>query len=142
MTTDNLFSSLEKQLLGRTVGMDSFFRGLRETSNFTNQSYPPYNVEKISDNEYNIVIALAGFSKDEIIITQEKNILKIEAEIENNDQDRDYVYKGIARRSFKRQFTLAEYIKVVDASMENGLLTITLEKEVPKADQPKLISIS
>ena len=142
MTTDNLFSSLEKQLLGRTVGMDSFFRGLRETSNVTNQSYPPYNVEKISDNEYNIVIALAGFSKDEIIITQEKNILKIEAEIENNDQDRDYVYKGIARRSFKRQFTLAEYIKVVDASMENGLLTITLEKEVPKADQPKLISIS
>jgi molecular chaperone IbpA len=110
-------------------------RMLKNTGNF-----PPYNVIKQDDDTFIIEFAVAGFSKDDITVKQEKNALIIEGEIEE-DKEKEYVHKGIATRSFSRAFALAEHVEVMDAGFKNGILSITLERILPEEEQPKTIKI-
>ena len=124
------------------VGFDSLFDELEKVSNFKETSYPAYNIEKTSENSYEISIALAGFSEDQIDIQIEQNILSISANNENNEKTKQYIHKGIASRAFTKQFRLAEHVEVSDASFQNGLLNIKLSKLVPEADLPQRIAIN
>lgn len=110
-------------------------RMLKNTGNF-----PPYNVIKEDDNTYLVEFAVAGFGKKDVKVTQEKNALIIEGNIEE-DEEKDYVHKGIATRSFTRTFALAEHVEVTAANYADGILTVTLVRTVPKEEQPKKIAI-
>ncbi|VAW40006.1 16 kDa heat shock protein A, partial [hydrothermal vent metagenome] len=107
----------------------------------TNASYPPYNIETIDDNQYQITLALAGFTQDDLEITSEQNTLVIRGKI-NNDVERKYLHRGIANRSFERKFQLADHVKVTTAAMENGLLHVQLMKEIPEEMKPRTIKIN
>jgi molecular chaperone IbpA len=104
-------------------------------------SYPPYNVELVEENRYRITMAVAGFTEAELEITSEQNTLLIAGKHEA-DAERQYLYQGIAGRNFERKFQLAEHVKVVDAKLENGLLHVELEREIPETMKPRKISIS
>lgn len=102
--------------------------------------YPPYNIERQSDDRYQISLALAGFSPNEITVTAEQNVLSIEGR-KTEAANKDYLYQGISARHFKRTFNLADYVKVEGASFENGLLQIRLVREIPEAMKPRRIPI-
>jgi molecular chaperone IbpA len=106
-------------------------------------TYPPYNVIKFSDDDYVMEFAVAGFKKDNISITTDKNVLTVNGEKEDPEFEKDsgYVHKGIAGRKFSRSFTLPEYFEVVGAEMEDGMLLITLERQIPEEKKPKSIRI-
>ncbi|UTV30298.1 Hsp20 family protein [Photobacterium atrarenae] len=103
--------------------------------------YPPYNIEVLSENHYAITLAVAGFEQRELDIKVEKGVLTVRGE-KATEEERKYLYRGIANRTFERKFNLADYVEVVDAGLSNGLLTINLKKEIPEAMQPKTISIN
>ncbi|MGB6078797.1 MAG: Hsp20 family protein [Xanthobacteraceae bacterium] len=102
--------------------------------------YPPYNIERQSEDRYQISLALAGFSPDEITVTAEQNVLSIEGR-KTEAANKDYLYQGISARHFKRTFNLADYVKVEGASFENGLLQIRLVREIPETMKPRRIPI-
>ena len=102
--------------------------------------YPPYNIERQSDDRYQISLALAGFSPNEITVTAEQNVLSVEGR-KTEAANKDYLYQGISARHFKRTFNLADYVKVEGASFENGLLQIRLVREIPEAMKPRRIPI-
>jgi molecular chaperone IbpA len=102
--------------------------------------YPPYNIERQSEDRYQISLALAGFSPDEITVTAEQNVLSIEGR-KTEAANRDYLYQGISARHFKRTFNLADYVKVEGASFENGLLQIRLVRVIPETMKPRRIPI-
>jgi molecular chaperone IbpA len=102
--------------------------------------YPPYNIERVSDDSYRITLALAGFGPDNITVTAESNTLTVEGGKANDD--RQYLYQGIAARPFRRVFSLADYVQVKSASFDNGMLTIDLLREVPEAMKPRRIAIN
>ncbi len=106
-------------------------------------TYPPYNIEKIKDDHYRLTMAVAGFKPDEIDITVEGNTLIISAKhTEKHNPDTNFLYKGIAQRSFMRKFELDGYIKIKnDAVIEHGILTLDLEREVPEKEKPQKISV-
>jgi len=134
VTTLNL-PEFRRSILGMDHLMNDFHR-------LDNSGYPPYNVETVGDNQYQITLALAGFKRNDLEITVKEGLLTIEgkkAEIEQ--EDRQYIHRGIANRAFTRQWKLAEYVEVVDATMEDGLLYVLLERQVPEEKQPKTIAI-
>ena len=104
--------------------------------------FPPYNIEVIDEDQYLISLAVAGFKEKELDIQVENGVLTVEGSRADDTNERNYLYQGIAGRSFKRQFSLADYIKVVGADLEDGLLKISLVKEVPEAMKPKSIKIN
>jgi len=104
-------------------------------------SYPPYNIEKIGKDEYRIVIALAGFTKDDLEIVSEQSRLTVCGKLAERE-DADFLHRGIAGRSFERRFELADFIEVKGATMEDGLLTIELKRELPENLRPRRIAIS
>ena len=106
-------------------------------------TYPPYNIERLSEDEYRITMAVAGFSQDELSITSENNRLVVSGEKpeEQESEDNAYLYRGIATRSFERRFNLAEHVRVTGARLDNGLLHIELEREIPEAMKPRSIEI-
>lgn len=106
-----------------------------------NSSYPPYNIESISEDEYKISIAVAGFSSDEIAITQKKNVLCVEGKKLENHNTSKYLHKGIADRKFSLKFALSDHMKVESAKQENGLLHIVLFREIPEEFKPIEIKI-
>jgi molecular chaperone IbpA len=108
--------------------------------NAINQSYPPFNIVKIDDDNFCIDIAVAGFSKDDLSVSVEDQTLIVKGEIETDKED-NFIHKGIATRKFTRHFSLAEYIEVKSAEVENGMLCIMLEREIPEAKKPKQIKI-
>jgi molecular chaperone IbpA len=124
-----------------TVGFDRLFDLLDETQRGTEDNYPPYNIERLSDDRYKIALALAGFSPDEIAITAEQNVLTVEGRKGEKEQH-EYLYQGISARPFKRQFNLADYVQVKQASFDNGLLRIELVREIPEAMKPRRIAIN
>lgn len=126
-----------------TVGFDRLFDDLdRQFANSANLGYPPYNILKLDENNYTIELAVAGFSMDELNITQTQNELLVEgvpyAKETNNS---GYLHKGIANRSFKRLFTLADHVEVKSATLDLGILSIDLERVVPEELKPRKISI-
>lgn len=106
-----------------------------------NTGYPPYNIEVIGQDKYQITLALAGFSEDDIEITSEHNKLKVEGKQSPVKDERKFLHQGIAARNFERTFELADHVKVVDAELKNGLLQINLVKEIPEAMKPRKIAI-
>jgi molecular chaperone IbpA len=126
-----------------TVGFDRVFDLLDEATRWAGEdnNYPPYNIERTGDDEYQISLALAGFSPDEIRITAEQNVLTVEGSRPEKGE-RQYLYKGISARAFRRVFSLAEYVEVKGASFEDGLLKIQLVRELPEAMKPRQIAIN
>jgi molecular chaperone IbpA len=121
---------------GLGLDIDKFF----STTPATN-TYPPYNVVRINDDKIVMEFAVAGFKKDEISITAEKNVLSIIAEKPDAD-DKKYLHKGIAARRFTRSFSLPEYYEVDSAGFEDGILYINLVRNIPEEKKPKSIKIS
>ena len=124
-----------------TVGFETLFDKLFDLDTNTN-TYPPYNIVKITDNKYVIEMALAGFSKKDVEIRVTDGELIVNSANSNKKSDNnDIIHKGISYRSFQRKFTLSEDIYVKDAEMNNGMLKIILERKIPEHKKPKLISI-
>ena len=103
--------------------------------------YPPYNIEKLSDNKYAISMAVSGFDEGNLNIDVKENILTVIGDASKED-DKEYLYKGISSRNFERRFRLADYVEVESANLSNGLLNIILKRELPEAMKPRKIKIS
>jgi molecular chaperone IbpA len=124
-----------------TIGFDRLFDLAEIAQRAGEDNYPPYNIERLSDDRYQISLAVAGFSPDEISVTAEYNVVTIEGgKVEK--AEREYLYRGISARPFKRQFELADYVHVKSAGFDNGLLKIELVREVPEAMKPRRIAIN
>ena len=126
-----------------TIGFDRMFNELeRQFANSPNgNGYPPYNIAQINDDEYMISLAVAGFGMDNLEITTDGDQLKIEGTAPKGDEEVNYLHKGIGGRNFRREFTLADHVKVNSANLELGMLNIHLVREVPEALKPKKIAI-
>lgn len=134
-------------LMRQTVGFDRFndlFETLLNEKDERFEAYPPYNIEKLSDDEYRITLAIAGFSEKDLDIMAEGDRLTIKGKIvqEEKEEKPNYLHRGIATRSFERMFRLADHIKVTDAAMKDGLLTVSLQREVPEEKKPRMIPIN
>lgn len=129
-----------------SVGFDRLLKSLDAASRVEESafSYPPYNIEKVSDDAYRIVMAVAGFSEDELEITAKENSLVISGRKEKAEDENEakYLHRGIAYRAFERRFDLADHIKVTGAKLENGLLSVELVREIPEAMKPRTIAIT
>ncbi|EPJ49017.1 MAG: 16 kDa heat shock protein A [Osedax symbiont Rs1] len=123
------------------IGFDRIASMIDSAARNDQPSFPPYNVELLSENEYRITMAVAGFSLDELLINSEQGSITISGEKASNDDNPHYLYQGIAARNFERRFQLADHMKVVNASMENGLLHVNLVREIPEAMKPRSIKI-
>ena len=128
-------------LFRSTVGFDRMGRLLDTAFNSEAPSYPPYNIEKIADDQYRITMAVAGFNEADLDITQNNNTLIVNGEQEKDEVDSKYLHRGIATRAFQRQFELADHVNVTNAGLENGLLVIELKREVPEELKPRKIAI-
>lgn len=127
-----------------SVGFDQLANLMdRVLSNDVSQpSYPPYNIEKTDDDAYRISIAVAGFSADDLGIEVKENALVVTARKAEEGNEATYLHRGIATRAFERRFHLADHVRVVGASHEDGMLHIDLEREIPEALKPRRIAIS
>jgi molecular chaperone IbpA len=125
---------------------DPFFLGFNdqfvrwETNKKTTSSFPPYNVKKVDEDNYVVELAVAGYDREDIDVTVDKDTLIIKSEREN-DEKSEYLHKGIAGRNFTQTFTLGEYMTVKSASLENGLLAVKIERELPESAKPRQIKI-
>jgi molecular chaperone IbpA len=127
-----------------TVGFDQIADLMDRAlaSDVSQNSYPPYNIEKTADDGWQISIAVAGFSEDDLSIEVRDRNLIVTARKAEDDEDRTYLHRGIATRAFERRFTLADHVQVTGASHANGMLHIELVREVPEALKPRQISIA
>ena len=138
----NDFSRLFDQLEALSIGFGPVFRDLQTPSS----NYPPHNIVFISDEKFNLELAIAGFKKEEVSMEECQGVLTIVAE-KKTDLDAlvegmpTYQYRGIAARSFKKSFRIAEFFEVSNAVLEDGILTVTFVKNVPEEAKPKLIAI-
>ena len=125
-----------------TIGFDRLF-DLLETNarSATAENYPPFNLERLAEDRYRITIAVAGFSRDEIEITAQQNLLLVAGRKDEKAGAPNFLHVGIANRSFERRFELADFVFVEDARLNDGLLVIDLVREVPEAMKPKTIAI-
>ncbi len=127
-----------------TVGFDRLF-DLLEKNARTQQSenYPPFNIERLGDDEYRITIAVAGFKDDEIDITAQQNLLLVSGNKNTEEnEEKHFLHMGIANRNFERRFELADFVRVDNATLADGLLIIDLVREIPDAMKPQKISIN
>ena len=127
-----------------TVGFDRLFDLLEDSAAGQGQeNYPPFDLIKLGDNDYRIELAVAGFKPDEIDITAQQNVLVVSGKKRDESESKgsDYIYRGIATRSFERRFALADHIQVRGADLKDGLLSIELVREIPEAMKPRKISI-
>ena len=126
-----------------TVGFDRLFDYLESASRSeAGDNYPPYDIEKLSDDRYRITLAVAGFSAGELDITARQNMLTVTGrKAENRNRDGNYVHMGIATRAFERRFELADFVRVENADLKDGLLSIELVREIPDAMKPRKIEI-
>ena len=124
------------------IGFDRTFQLLNRADHLHDTSnYPPYNIVKIDAENFSVEIAVAGFSKKDISITKEKEVLLIEGSKENLNEDTQYVHRGLSGRTFNRKFTLADDIVVKGADMKDGILSVSLERIIPEEDKPVEIKI-
>jgi molecular chaperone IbpA len=126
-----------------TVGFDRLFDMLDQSAQVEPMTnWPPYNIEKVGEDRYVITMAIAGFSPDEIELTQKESQLLVAGQKKGSEEGKQYLHRGIATRAFKQTFNLADHVKVTGASLENGLLTVELKREVPEALKPRRIEIN
>ena len=123
------------------IGFDRLANALETAYRTEPGGYPPYNVELQDENRYRITLAVAGFGQDELGIEAKENLLTVSGQRKATESEGNFLYRGIANRSFERKFQLADYVKVVEAKLENGLLHIDLVREVPEAMKPRRIEI-
>ncbi|WP_375427691.1 Hsp20 family protein [uncultured Sphingomonas sp.] len=124
-----------------TIGFDQLFDMLEQNTKAASaENYPPFNLERIADDRYRITLAVAGFTRDEIEITAQRNLLLVIGRKEER-ADAQFLHLGIANRSFERRFELADFVLVEDARLSDGLLVIDLVREIPEAMKPKTIAI-
>ena len=145
MVTSNalsLFTDNFNKLTPYAVGYDRIFDHLSRyvDNNATSTGFPPYNIRKEGDYNYTIEMALAGFGKKDIEVEVAESTLSVRS-MKENDEDDSTVYRGISRRRFDRKFTVADDVVVNGASLENGMLTINLERVVPEEKKPRLIEV-
>ena len=127
------------------IGFDRLADMLSNASRVDSNGFPPYNIESLGEDRYRITMAVAGFSDEDLDIVTEQNTLTVsggKSEDERADEDRQYLYRGIATRSFERRFQLADHVRVTGATLENGLLHIELARELPEKMKPRRIEIS
>ncbi|BCM87428.1 Hsp20 family protein [Methylobacterium indicum] len=126
-----------------TVGFDRLFSMLDQAARLepSTQQWPPYDIEKVGEDAYRITMAVAGFSQDEIELTQHDTTLLVTGQKKDRESERDYLHRGIAARAFRQTFSLADHVKVTGARLENGLLAVDLVREVPEALKPRRIAI-
>jgi molecular chaperone IbpA len=132
------FSPLYRSVVGFDRLADLLDAATSETAN----GYPPYNIERTDDNAYRIDIAVAGFKPDELSIEVKENLLTVQGRKAANDEARRYLHRGLAERNFERRFQLADYVLVSDAQLSDGLLSVSLRRELPEALKPRKIEIS
>lgn len=127
-----------------TVGFDRLFDLIENNSRLQQgDNYPPFNIERLSEDRYRVTLAVAGFRADEIDITAQQNLLQVIGRKDDSQADRSkFLHVGIANRSFERRFELADFVRVEKADLADGLLTIDLLREVPEAMKPKKIAIN
>lgn len=124
-----------------TIGFDRLFDLLENSATGQGgENYPPFDLIKLDDNRYRISLAVAGFRRDEIEITAQQNQLVVTGKKADDDKA-DYIHRGIANRSFERRFGLADHIRVTDADLSDGMLSIELVREIPEAMKPRKIQI-
>ena len=128
-------------LFRSTIGFDRLTR-LAEAATRPDVSYPPYNIEVTGDNAYRLTMAVAGFKLEELEVTVKENSLVVSGQAKTEEEAGQALYRGIARRAFERRFQLADHIKVSGATLENGLLSVDLVREVPEAMKPRRIEIA
>src|SRR5690349_1414203 len=131
-------------LFRSSVGFDRLTRMIESSlkTDDTALSYPPYNIEKLSDDAYRITMAVAGFGVEDLDITSQENLLVITGKAKKDAENGQYLYRGIAGRAFERRFQLADHIKVTGASLVNGLLHVELAREIPETLKPRSIAIT
>ena len=125
-----------------TVGFDRMFDLLDSAGKAETGGYPPYNIERLGDDDYRITLAVAGFGENDIDIEIHENRLTVTGRRAEEDGSRTFLHQGIAGRAFERQFQLAEHVEVAGASLVNGLLNVDLHREIPEAKKPRKISIN
>jgi molecular chaperone IbpA len=129
-------------LFRSSIGFDRLVNALEAASRVESiDNWPPYDIAKTDEDEYRITMAVAGFSEDELSITQEQNMLLV-AGSKTPDENTQYLHRGIAGRSFQRRFQLADHVRVEGATLVDGLLTINLRREIPEEMKPRRIAIS
>ncbi len=131
-------------LFRSSVGFDQLASMLDSTlrSDASGSGYPPYNIEAIDENKYEITLAVSGFAEADLDLQVENKVLTIKGKKTEDKKQRNYLHKGIATRAFERKFNLADYVEITSAKLENGLLSINLVKEIPEVMKPKKISIN
>ena len=125
-----------------TVGFDRLAQLMDSVGGFDADGYPPYNIERLGDNEYRITMAVAGFDKDEFNIEVKEQSLVVSGQKKPDDKDRTFLHRGIAARSFERRFQLADFVEVKGADLKNGLLHIDLVRNLPERMKPRSIAIN
>ena len=124
-----------------TIGFDRLFDLLENSSlGQGSENYPPFDLIQVDDNRYRINLAVAGFGRDEIDITAQQNQLIVTGK-RNDDDGIDYIHRGIANRQFERKFGLADFVKVAEADLKDGLLSVELVREIPEAMRPRKVAI-
>ena len=136
----SVFHNINRYAIGFDHLMDHLV-SLHRNNNLTTNEYPPYDIIKEGESNYKIERAVAGFKKDELSIQLKHNTLTIKGESNSKNSNGDYLHKNIARRSFSKDFTLAENIEVGDAEFEDGVLGVSLTHNIPEEQRPKEISI-
>lgn len=125
-----------------SVGFDQLANRLESALRTeTNNGYPPYNIEVVDENRYQITLAVAGFTEQDLDIESNQNTLTVKGE-QQQSEDKQFLHRGIATRNFERKFSLAEHVRVVDAKLEHGLLQINLLREIPEVLKPRTIAIN
>ena len=126
-----------------TVGFDRLAQILDSVTGLDNETvYPPYNIERLSDNEYRITMAVAGFAQNELKVDVKESALSVKGEKKADEAERKYLHRGIAARSFERRFQLADYVEVKGADLKDGLLHIDLVRNLPERMKPRTVAIS
>jgi len=128
-------------LFRSAIGFDRLFDLAEAAQRGGEEGYPPYNIERLDENNFQISVALAGVKPDEVELTVEQNVLTLEGR-KSNKEGQTFLHRGISARNFKRQFTLADHVEVKGARLENGLLVIDLQREIPEAMKPRRIQIN
>ena len=124
------------------VGFDRLADLLESATTEAATGYPPYNIERTDENAYRIDIAVAGFRPEELSVEVKENLLTVTGRKAANDEARQYLHRGLAERNFERRFQLADYVVVTDANLADGLLSISLKRELPEALKPRQVEIT